>query len=218
MKALEDAADQPTTRDSARQMSSKLKEYDAEYKTAHLSLIDLVDDDGALEGEQATLDEHEDLVAALSVRIESLITLVDSPAATKIDERKVLSRRLKRLQDHLSVAETAIGSLSSERGDACRLKQHEEQLRDYKKDLSDVSLKLLSLDLDESDELLAQHTHLEKLLFTCSLQIKELTHSPTSTSIATPTAPELKGVKLPKLDVPVFQWKYPQLEKFLGTV
>ena len=79
LKALEGATDQPTTRDSARQLSSKLKEYDAEFKAAHLSLIDLIDNEGALEGEQAALDAHEDLVASLALRIEALITSVDSP-------------------------------------------------------------------------------------------------------------------------------------------
>ena len=86
---------------------------------------------------------------------------------TKIDERKVLSRRLRRLQEHLSAADKAINTLSGGKGDSCRLKQHDEQLRDYKADLSNVSLKLMSLDLDESDDLLKQHFHLEELMFTC---------------------------------------------------
>ena len=51
LKTLESATDQPTTRDSARQLSAKLKEYDAEFKTTHLSLVDLIDDEGGLKGE-----------------------------------------------------------------------------------------------------------------------------------------------------------------------
>ena len=90
---LKGATDEPTTHDSVRQLSLKLKEYDAEFKTAHLSLINLIDDDSALEGEQTALDAHEDLVASLAIHVESLIT---PPATvTKIDESKVLSRRLK---------------------------------------------------------------------------------------------------------------------------
>ena len=95
LKTLESATDQPTTRDSARQLSAKLKEYDAEFKTAHLSLVDLIDDEDALKGEQAALDAHEDFVASLVIRIDVLLACVESLAGTKIDERKLLSRRLK---------------------------------------------------------------------------------------------------------------------------
>ena len=73
LKALEGATDQPTTRDSARQL---LKEYDAEFKTA---LIDLIDDDSALEGEQAALDTHEDLVASLAKLSSSLVKSPQQP-------------------------------------------------------------------------------------------------------------------------------------------
>ena len=48
---------------------------------------------------------HKDLVASLAIRIESLIAHVKPPiTVTKINERKVLSRRLKRLQECLSTA------------------------------------------------------------------------------------------------------------------
>ena len=63
----------------------------------------------------------------------------------------------------------------------------------------------MSLDLDESDDLLKQHSHLEELMFICSLQIKELTQSPTSSvSTSVSVVTETKGVELHKLDVPVF--------------
>ena len=83
VRALEAAPDQPTAPYSARQLLCKLKEYDAEFKTAHLSLIDLIDDDGALSGEQGALDKHNDLVESLTVRLEALITHAESPATTK---------------------------------------------------------------------------------------------------------------------------------------
>ena len=71
---LEDNADRPGIRDSARQMLAKLKEHDAEFRKIHLTLIDLIDepDEETLLTEQATLDEHDDLVASLTVRIMTL--------------------------------------------------------------------------------------------------------------------------------------------------
>ena len=41
---LEDDADRPGIRDSARQMLAKLKEHDAEFRKIHLTLIDLIDE------------------------------------------------------------------------------------------------------------------------------------------------------------------------------
>jgi hypothetical protein len=98
LRALEGPTDQPTTRDSARQLSTKFKEYNAEFKTAHLSLVDLVDYDEALKGEQAALDAHEDFVAPLAVRIKALLACVESSLATKIGEHKLLSHWNGRIQ------------------------------------------------------------------------------------------------------------------------
>lgn len=59
-----------------------------------------------------------------------------------------------------------------------------------------------------SQKLLELHTALEKRLFDCSLQIKELlwshtlAHEPTPAPTSTPS--DSKGVKLPKFDVSTF--------------
>ena len=190
MRTLEEATDQPNTKNAAKQMLSRLNEASAEFKQIHLSLIDLIDDEEALGTEQSTLDDHEDFVASLAVRLQALIALGDVPT-TKISERKVLSRRLKRLQDCLSTANEAITALTGEGADVCRLKQRDEQLQDYKRDLADVNIKLLSLDLDESDNLLKQHTRLEEIVFDCSLRVKELfqTHVPVPAMLSTPPPP-----------------------------
>lgn len=97
LKYLEEAADRSSTRDPARQLSSKLKEYDAELKAAHLSLIDLINDDDTPEREQANLDV---LIEAHAIRIAA--SEESSATATKVDERKVLSCRLNRLLGRLS--------------------------------------------------------------------------------------------------------------------
>ena len=57
-------------------MLAKLKEHEAEFRTIHVTVIDLIDDDDTLITEQALLDEHDDLVASVTVRI---MTLADSP-------------------------------------------------------------------------------------------------------------------------------------------
>ena len=74
-------------------MLAKLKEHDAEFRKIHLTLIDLIDEE-TLIAEQDTLDEHNDLVASLTVRI---MTLADSASrsssTTTISERDLLMRR-----------------------------------------------------------------------------------------------------------------------------
>ena len=45
--------------------------------------------------------------------------------------------------------------------DAPHLRQHDKQLQDYKKELADVNLKLFSLDLEDTDDLVIQHAQLE---------------------------------------------------------
>ena len=71
---------------------------------------------------------------------------------------------------------------------------------DYKKELGEVRSSLLSVDLDDEDELNQRLSDLEKELFDCSLSIKKLLKSSTHDSPAI----DGKGVKLPKLDVPTF--------------
>ena len=94
--------------------------------------------------------------------------------------------------------------MSLSREDVCRLEQHHEQLLDFKKEMSEINDKLLSLTLEESDALPARITSLERKLFDCSLRHKELSHSSTTCTSTSPAYSDPKGVKLPKLNVPVF--------------
>ena len=89
LDALEGEHDHPNVRDSARQMLAKLKEHDAEFRRIHVTVIDLIDDDDTLITEQALLDEHDDLVASLTVCI---MTLADSanPSSTKTISESVI--------------------------------------------------------------------------------------------------------------------------------
>ena len=79
---------------------------------------------------------------------------------------------------------------------------------DFKKEITELGNTLLSLTLDESDVLPSMIADLEKKLFDLSLRLKELFHSGTtrasSATRTSPTPPDPKGIRLPKLDVPVF--------------
>ena len=61
---------------------------------------------------------------------------------------------------------------------------------------------LLSLTLEEFDDLPSRITRIDKSLFDCSLRLKKMSRSGTIPTLSTHSDP--KGVKLPKLDVPQF--------------
>ena len=58
----------------------KLDDADSDFKTLHFQVLDIIDenDEEALKKEQDILDQHEDTVAALILRIQSVITHVTS--------------------------------------------------------------------------------------------------------------------------------------------
>ena len=199
LKDLESKADQAGTFDLAQQMKLKLESLDKDFKTYHYALVDLIDDEATLASEQETLDNHDDEMAILAVRVQQLITLSASPSSDT-DPRKIASRRLARLQKSISSVKDAVTALKGDSDDAFVLKQHEEQLTDFKKELSDIRTSLLSIDLDDGDELNTSQAKLDKALFDCSLLIKK-----SLKPLAHETTPiDSKGVKLPKLDVPTF--------------
>ena len=72
LKDLESDTDKPTALDLAQGMTRKLEALDLEFRTHHHALIDLIDEEETLLTEQQTLDEHDDVIAELSARIQQL--------------------------------------------------------------------------------------------------------------------------------------------------
>ena len=123
-----------------------------------MSMIDLIDDEGTVLAEQTTLDDHDDLIASMTHRIQKLIALVIPAPDGRIDNRKILARKLKRIQERLSAVSDAISTLTGDSKDVHRLQLHEEQIGDSKKDLSALKMELISLDLEEADELVTRQS------------------------------------------------------------
>lgn len=178
-------------------MSKKLETLDSEFKVHHYALVD---GDEALSKEQEVLDEHDDDVANLASRIKLLITACSS--SQESSSRRLASRRLTHLAKNLSSIRDEISPLSTDTDDICLLRQYQEQLQDFKKELGDIHKDLLSLDLDDGDETCKLQRQLDKEIFECSLSIRKLL-LPTSHP-SDPAAPPAEGVKLQKLDVPKF--------------
>ena len=127
-------------------MSARLESIDSDFHTRHLALIDLLEEEEDLETEQLVLDQHDETVADLFLRISHLIS--SQTPKTDAEPRKIVSKRLTHLRRNLTSVSTEIGRMAAAPGDACLVRQREEQLRELKLELNDVSRTLLSLDLE----------------------------------------------------------------------
>ncbi len=200
LKDLEARPGEPNVETMAQQMLKNIEVLNSDFKTQHLALIDLLDNEGSLEGEQEALDKHDELVTMLIVRIHALTS---SPSSgTALDPSKVASRRLSHLRKAISSVTTAIRGMESDPRDKCLVRQREEQLREMKQELGDVSRSLLSLDLAEEDELMTLHSTLESELFEQSLKLKRMLANLEKTT--TSATSDGKGIRLPRIDVPKF--------------
>ena len=147
LKDLEADISQPAASDHAQRMQQKLGTLDMEFRGHHQDIVDLTVSEDSLAREQDVLDEQDDLVAELSVRIKQLIIACSTSDATP---RKIATRRLVHVRKTLSDLSTAIGVLGEDADDMHRLSQHKEQLIDQKKDLSETRSSLLTLSLTTS--------------------------------------------------------------------
>ena len=154
LKDLESKVDQPGTFDPVQQMKRKLETLDNDFKTHHYALVDLVDaeDEAGLKREQEALDDHDE-IAALTVHVQQLISACTHASSSDANPRRIVSCRLAHIQRSLSSVNDAIRALTGDSDDTFVLRQHEEQLTDYKRELSDVHASLLSIDLNDGDEL-----------------------------------------------------------------
>ena len=191
------AGDPANTLIAARQLLKKLESVDSEFKGLHLALIDLLDTEEDLAKEQKVLDTHDEIVDELYARVNRLI--LSATASTEPEPRTVASKRLARLKKSIDSVSDEIAKLDTALADVCLVRQREEQLRDLKHELSDISRSLVALDLDDKDELIVLQSTLDTVVFDNSLKIKRLLER-----LGTPAVTDSRGVKLPKIDVPSF--------------
>jgi len=150
LSELEGALEQPGTVDAAKRLLARLEDLDKDFKVHHFAIVDLIEDEESLQGEQEALDNHDDDVTQLGVRLQQLISACSSPSDS--NPRKVPLKRLSRLQKILSSISDSITSLPTGSDGMC-LHQYEEQLSEMKGELSDIRNGLFAFDLEDTDEL-----------------------------------------------------------------
>ncbi len=202
LRELEEKVHEPATPSHAQRMSQRLEALDADFRTHHMAVIDAMGDEDAdgLAQEQEILDVHDDEVGSLAYRLEQL-SRVRTPAADAGD-RTVATRRLSQLDAKLSTLSAAIGKLSGDPHEVHLVHLYEEQLRDCKGELGEARTEALSLITGESDELNVAVLKVDQGIFDLSLQVKRLLYNPDRTPGT--STPHARVVKLPKIDVPMF--------------
>ena len=177
LKELEETSDQPQTHATI----SRWRLQEASFRTNWPK-------------EQTILDKHDDNIATLSIRLQTPLTPTKTVVAPTSDNRKILSRKLTHLETGLSRINDTLSTAPIE---PSLLKQCQEQLSDYKRDLSVLYDDLLAMDVSDAVHFALQTG--KAAVWHISGEIKKpLSASPTE------SRPDSTGVKLPKLDVLTF--------------
>lgn len=145
--------------DAARRLTTTLQTLAAEFRVHHYAIIELTDDETALENEQDLLDKHDDEIAQLTTRVEKLVA-----ACLSLDSNqpKIALKRLKHLDKGLDTIFGGISSLPSGDDGICLLQQYEVQLSEFKTEFSDIHRGLLSFDIEDGSELSGSLARIEK--------------------------------------------------------
>ena len=201
---LEGDSTVPTLLESAKNLADKLDTLRQDFKTHQLAIIDRNEGE-ALAGEQQVLDDHDDQVSELSVRIQRLINL-----ATKAkipDVAQVADRQLTLLQTKLDSINAAIRDLDDTEDDAaCSLEEYRDQVTEVKTELAAIESSLFKSDIRTDDPVMQSQARVDKAAFDCQLKIRKCLRTLTATPAKStePKASKTIATKLPKLELPTF--------------
>ena len=149
----------------ARDIEQQLNSLDSEYWKRHFAVIDLIDDEALLSREQELLDNHDDLVSSLFVRI----SLLQSSMSTEQQRRKCLSELCSLQKKILSIHDNVTSSTPES-----HLHQYAKTIRSYKAELRKICLESYNLDVSDSDEIYSLESQLDEDVFNCCLKIRRL--------------------------------------------
>ena len=127
--------------------------------------------------EQDAIDQHDDIVTELGIHIQKLVSVCSSSSTSPSNPRNLQSRKLQCLEKELISVSEATAALDKNVNNTCRLQLHQEQLSEFRHELAEIRDALLTMGLDDSDDLMETHEGLEKRLFDCSLCIRSCSTS-----------------------------------------
>ena len=166
-------------------------------------MVDQLYEEADLLKQQEILDQLEEDIAALGLRLSQL-TKSAKPTAPSDRERRILNKKLTHIDRTLHSVNEAVSAIDSASPNKHLVKQYEVQLGDIKSNLRDAHSDMLSLELEEGDDLDTLYFGRERPMFDCSLNVSWLGGDTEPVPVTPRPTIEHKGVRLPKRDVPVF--------------
>ena len=110
---------------------------DSEFKRYHLTIFDILEKEEELEPEQATFDEHDDMVTDLFNR---LATPEECEVKARIDPWQHLHRRSQHVEQNPRKVTVAVSSAAEQANvDGCLLEQLDEQVNGFELEVFDMS-------------------------------------------------------------------------------
>ena len=110
---------------TAKRMQDRLAGLDSEFKSYHLSIVTLLEEETDLEMEQATINDHDDKVSGLFDRLMMLTTPVEREA--KANSQQHLIKRLQHLELNLCKVSAEVSTAADNpEVDRCLLKQYNQ--------------------------------------------------------------------------------------------
>ena len=87
---------------------------DGEFRTYHLTVVDLLEEEDALEKEQADLDDHDDRVTGVLRCLAHLVMQEEQGEKPKLDPWQSLQRRLLHLEGKCRKVSDAVSAVADE--------------------------------------------------------------------------------------------------------
>ena len=200
LSVLESKPPNHDTLEAAQQTLQRLSDLQAEFKILHFELIDLIEDEKALDKEQEIFDTVDEQVDDTKVRIKKIIHNCSSVKDTSKDELFFITRKLSSVKGNMDSAKAGIEPLTGKVDEIHLIRQYEDEISEMKRELSHIHDSLLQLKLDESHDLCILHSTLKGEIFESSLRLRQLSHKITVAASETVES----GVRLPKLETPKF--------------
>ncbi len=150
---LKDKEPIPTIVTHAQQLSKRLDNLDSDYKTRQFAVLNVVEDEDQLTMEQETLDQHDDDVADLSLRLMDLArstALTPSLSSTTVDAHLLpnhgtLERRSTQFQAKLISMNEKIDDVNDDGCEVHLISLYQEHLADLKRELSELRNEILTV-------------------------------------------------------------------------
>ena len=167
---MEDHPEDPDNQGNANLFATKLDSLCNDFKLTYCRILSFYDEEADLEQQQEVLDNHDDVVSNLILRLNKIVSKGSTMSKTN-HPRGSITLKLARIRSGLDSTEKDINRLEAGEEDGSLAKQNQERLVEHKSQLNDIYDKLASLNIEDND-LLTEHAELETRHFSYARELK----------------------------------------------